>query len=62
MSFRFSAINLGCNKNLVDLEFAIGEILKFSDRMDIEFYDDPEAKEVDYVLINTCVFLSSSRD
>ena len=26
--FAFSAVNLGCSKNLVDLEFAIGEILK----------------------------------
>lgn len=28
--FSFSAVNLGCSKNLVDLEFAVGEILKYS--------------------------------
>ena len=60
--FRFSAINLGCNKNLVDLEFAIGEILKFSDRYPIEFYDTPEDPDVEFVLVNTCGFLSSSRE
>lgn len=59
--FAFSAINLGCSKNLVDLEFTIGEILKFSDRTPIEFYDDPESEEVEYVLINTCGFLGSAR-
>lgn len=62
MSFRFSAVNLGCSKNLVDLEFAIGEILKFSNRMPIEYYDTPEMEEVDYVLVNTCGFLSTARE
>lgn len=57
----FSAINLGCNKNLVDLEFAIWEILK-NENDKINFFDDPEDEEVEYVLINTCSFLSSSRD
>lgn len=60
--FRFSAVNLGCSKNMVDLEFAIGEILKFSDRTEIEFYDTPEMEEVEYVLVNTCGFLSSARE
>lgn len=59
--FRFSAVNLWCNKNLVDLEFAIGEILKFSDRYEIEFFENPEDEEVEFVLVNTCGFLSSSR-
>ena len=61
-AFRFSSINLGCSKNLVDLEFAIGEILKFGDRMPIEYYESPEDEEVEYVLVNTCGFLSSSRE
>ena len=60
--FSFSAINLGCSKNLVDLEYAIGEILKYSDRAPIEFYDDPEDKNAEYVIVNTCGFLSSARE
>ncbi len=59
--FAFSAINLGCSKNMVDLEFAIGEILKYSDRAPIEYIEDPEARETDYVIVNTCGFLSSAR-
>ncbi len=59
--FAFSAINLGCSKNLVDLEYAIGEILKYSDRAPIEFYDNPEDKDAEYVIVNTCGFLSSAR-
>ncbi|MDD2907305.1 MAG: MiaB/RimO family radical SAM methylthiotransferase [Candidatus Gracilibacteria bacterium] len=59
----FSAINLGCNKNMVDTEFTIGEILKLnSSEVEINFYPDPEDEEVEYVIINTCGFLSSSRD
>jgi ribosomal protein S12 methylthiotransferase len=46
---------------MVDLEFAIGEILKYSDRAPIEYIEDPESRETDYVLINTCGFLSSAR-
>ena len=59
--FAFSAINLGCSKNMVDLEFAIGEILKYSDRAPIEYIEDPEARETEYVIVNTCGFLSSAR-
>ena len=59
--FSFSAINLGCSKNMVDLEFAIGEILKYSDRAPIEFIEDPESRECEYVIVNTCGFLSSAR-
>jgi ribosomal protein S12 methylthiotransferase len=61
MAFRFSAINLGCSKNLVDLEYAIGEILKYSDRAEIEYIEDSEDPAVDYVIVNTCGFLSSAR-
>ncbi len=60
--FSFSAINLGCSKNLVDLEYAIGEILKYSDRAPIEFHDDPEDPDAEYVIVNTCGFLSSARE
>lgn len=60
MPFRFSSINLGCSKNLVDLEFVLGGILG-SDQ-DTQYYDDPEDPEVEYVIVNTCGFLSSSRE
>lgn len=60
--FSFSAINLGCSKNLVDLEYAIGEILKYSDQTPIEFHDDPEDPQAEYVIVNTCGFLSSARE
>ncbi len=59
--FSFSAINLGCSKNLVDLEYAIGEILKYSDRARIEYVEDSESSEAEYVIVNTCGFLSSAR-
>lgn len=59
--FAFSGINLGCSKNLVDLEFAIGEILKWGDRTPVMYYDTPEDPEVEYVIVNTCGFLSSAR-
>lgn len=59
--FAFSAINLGCSKNMVDLEFAIGEILKYSDRAPIEYVEDPEDPSAEYVIVNTCGFLSTAR-
>lgn len=63
MSFNFSAINLWCNKNLVDLEFIIWEILKFSTTdLEINLYDAPEDDLCEYVIINTCGFLSTSRE
>ncbi len=46
---------------MVDLEFAIGEILKYSDRAPIEFHDHPEDPHAEYVIVNTCGFLSSAR-
>jgi len=58
----FSAINLGCTKNLVDLEYTVWEILKLSSETEINFFPDPEQEEVEYLLINTCGFLSSSRE
>ncbi len=59
----FSAINLGCTKNLVDLEFFLWEILKENwPKISFNFYELPENKEVEYVIINTCWFLSSSRE
>ena len=59
----FSAINLWCTKNLVDLEFFLWEILKEnSSEISFNFYETPEDEEVDFLIINTCGFLSSSRD
>ena len=46
---------------MVDLEFAIGEILKFQDQTPIEFIENPEDPSVEYVIVNTCGFLSSAR-
>lgn len=62
MKFYFSAINLWCSKNLVDLEYAIGQILSSSLWKDIKFFDDPLNSQVEFLIINTCWFLSSSRD
>jgi len=59
----FSAINLWCTKNLVDLEFFLWEILKEnSSEISFNFYETPEDEEVEFLIINTCGFLSSSRD
>jgi ribosomal protein S12 methylthiotransferase len=46
---------------MVDLEFTIGEILKYADRADVEYVEDPEDVYADYVIVNTCGFLSSAR-
>ncbi|MDD5769807.1 MAG: MiaB/RimO family radical SAM methylthiotransferase [Candidatus Gracilibacteria bacterium] len=39
----------------------IGNIFNLSNEIDIEFFTDPDTKEVEYLIINTCGFLSSSR-
>ncbi|NDK08959.1 hypothetical protein EOM39_07020, partial [Candidatus Gracilibacteria bacterium] len=67
MKFYFSTINLGCSKNQVDLEYIIGELLGTgtdtdNNGLDIRFFDNPLDSEVEYIVINTCGFLSSSRD
>lgn len=60
-TFYFSSINLWCSKNLVDLEFMIWNIFNLSQEVDIEFFTNPDDTEVEYIIINTCGFLSSSR-
>lgn len=45
----------------MDLEFMIGNIFNLSSEVDIEFFTNPDEKEVEYLIINTCGFLSSSR-
>jgi len=58
----FSAINLGCTKNLVDLEYVLWDILSLkSESTEINFFPNPDDEEVEYLIINTCWFLSSSR-
>jgi len=62
MNFYFSGINLWCTKNLVDLEYAVWQILSGDNWKEVKFFEDPELKQVEYLIINTCWFLSSSRD
>lgn len=65
MKFYFSAINLWCSKNLVDSEFIIWELLGTGtdkNSLDIRFFDNPLDDKVEYIIINTCGFLSSSRE
>ncbi|MDQ7022955.1 MAG: hypothetical protein Q9M97_05500, partial [Candidatus Gracilibacteria bacterium] len=57
----FSVINLGCTKNLVDLEYVLGDILSLkSKEKEVNFFPNPDDDEVEYLIINTCGFLSSS--
>lgn len=58
----FSAINLWCNKNLVDLEYIIWNIFTNYKADEISFIENPENENVEFVIINTCWFLSSSRE
>lgn len=62
MKFHFSSVNLWCNKNLVDLEFIIWEVLKYSQDYDIKYVENPEDDAAEFVFINTCWFLSTSRE
>jgi len=62
VKFNFSAINLWCNKNLVDTEFVIWKILSENKNNEIQFFSDPLDKKVEFIIINTCWFLSSSRE
>ncbi len=39
----------------------IGNIFNLSNEVDIEFFTNPDEEEVEYLIINTCWFLSSSR-
>lgn len=57
----FSCINLGCSKNLVDMQFLLGRILEQGS--DQFFYvSEPFAEEVELVFLNTCGFISSGRE
>ena len=62
---KFSFINLGCNKNLVDTQFLLGNIFSLAwnnPNYEIDYINDPYDDEVDYVFLNTCGFISSGRE
>jgi len=62
--FNFSLINLWCTKNLVDSQYLIWKLLTFSSlnqKDQINYFPDPYDKEVEFVFLNTCGFLSSWR-
>lgn len=59
----FSALNLGCNKNLVDTQFLLGKIFEDQSKEQVMTYcPDPYAEEVEIVFLNTCGFIKSGRD
>ena len=61
---KFSFINLGCNKNLVDTQFLLGNIFSLAwnnPNYEIDYINDPYDDEVEYVFLNTCGFISSGR-
>lgn len=53
---RFHFISLGCPRNLVDSEVMLGILLKAG------YEPCLEIEEADYIVINTCGFLKSSRE
>lgn len=52
---KFHLTSLGCARNLVDSEVMIGILLKAG------YEITPEPKEADFLVVNTCGFLESSR-
>lgn len=52
---KFHFTSLGCARNLVDSEVMIGILLRAG------YEITPEAKEADFLVVNTCGFLESSR-
>lgn len=52
---KFHFTSLGCARNLVDSEVMIGILLKAG------YEVTPDPKEADYLVVNTCGFLESSR-
>lgn len=65
MDFKFSSINLGCTKNLVDTQYLLGKVFTLTEKepgIQAKYYSDPYDKEVNFVFLNTCGFISSARD
>lgn len=63
--FNFSTINLGCTKNLVDSQYVIWKMLSYQSqntKEEINYISDPYDKNVEYVFLNTCGFLSTWRE
>ena len=64
-NLKFSFINLGCNKNLVDTQFLLWNILSIAwnnPNYEIDYINDPYDDEVEFVFLNTCGFISSGRE
>lgn len=62
---KFSFINLGCNKNLVDTQFLLWNIFSIASNnpnYEIDYINDPYDNEVEFVFLNTCGFISSGRE
>ena len=62
---KFSFINLGCNKNLVDTQFLLWNIFSLAwnnPNYEVDYINDPYDDEVEYVFLNTCGFISSGRE
>lgn len=65
MNFNFSFINLGCTKNLVDTQILLGKIFSLAGNnpnYQVQYFADAHEKEVEYVFLNTCGFISSWRE
>jgi len=56
-----SSINLGCTKNLVDIQFLLWKFFSF-ENSDLQYCPDPFEKSVELIFLNTCWFISSGRD
>lgn len=54
--YKLHLCSLGCDKNLVDAEFMLGELLA----EDFVFTDDEN--EADVVVVNTCCFISDAKE
>ena len=64
-NLKFSFINLGCNKNLVDTQFLLWNIFSIAwnnPNYEIDYINDPYDDEVEFVFLNTCGFISSGRE
>lgn len=62
---KFSFINLGCNKNLVDTQFLLWNIFSIAwnnPNYEVDYINDPYDNEVEFVFLNTCGFISSGRE
>lgn len=58
---QFSMINLGCNKNLVDSQHILARLIE-KEAKNLMYNPDPYDDEVQFVVLNTCGFISSARD